>query len=630
MLQKFNERIQGLVAWVIIGVVAITFMLFGVDSYMQAHHAAAVAAEVDKQSISKQAFELQYRRMRQAQEASGLTDGDEKALKHQILDDMIATQVNTHAAHRYGFSLDAAQTNMAIFQIPQFQQDGQFSPERYQQALSNALFTTQTFQDEVRQGMLLNQQRFAFMGTAFALPKEIEQFVKLYGQTRDYRYVRIPANAFFEASKVSEAEAKTYYAQHKDAFLAPESVQLALIKLSMSNVREQFKPTDSILKTYYKNNQANYMAPAKWYVRHILFQTADDATKSEQEAAGARAEAFYKALKALPSLPKDAFEQRAKAAVLEKPTVTQTGVLPWIVAGESSLDSELIHLTSPGALSAPIQTEKGYEIFQLLAYEPAKVNAFDVVKADIEEQWIASQTQAEYARLQEALTDQSYQTPDSLIAVSDSLNLPVEQTERFTREGGSTPITVSKAVIKAAFSQDVLVLGNNSAPIQLDEDTVIVLRVKKHFDAKQKPFEAVSAEIKKQLRHEKAQAEAVRLGENLLRANQGKPLDSTPFLVNHLKWQTVTQATRDSSLAPAEVNRLAFTLSDAKRRNGLVLDGESGYVVVELTQIIDGKLSQLDAEQLISITQQISANYGAIDYDLYVNQLLDQAKIVRH
>lgn len=630
MLQKFNERIQGLVAWVIIGVVAITFMLFGVDSYMQAHHAAAVAAEVDKQSISKQAFELQYRRMRQAQEASGLTDGDEKALKHQILDDMIATQVNTHAAHRYGFSLDAAQTNMAIFQIPQFQQDGQFSPERYQQALSNALFTTQTFQEEVRQGMLLNQQRFAFMGTAFALPKEIEQFVKLYGQTRDYRYVRIPANAFFEASKVSEAEAKTYYAQHKDAFLAPESVQLALIKLSMSNVREQFKPTDSILKTYYKNNQANYMAPAKWYVRHILFQTADDATKSEQEAAGARAEAFYKALKALPSLPKDAFEQRAKAAVLEKPTVTQTGVLPWIVAGESSLDSELIHLTSPGALSAPIQTEKGYEVFQLLAYEPAKVNAFDVVKADIEEQWIASQTQAEYARLQEALTDQSYQTPDSLIAVSDSLNLPVEQTERFTREGGSTPITVSKAVIKAAFSQDVLVLGNNSAPIQLDEDTVIVFRVKKHFDAKQKPFEAVSAEIKKQLRHEKAQAEAVRLGENLLRANQGTPLDSTPFLVNHLKWQTVTQATRDSSLAPAEVNRLAFTLSDAKRRNGLVLDGESGYVVVELTQIIDGKLSQLDAEQLISITQQISANYGAIDYDLYVNQLLDQAKIVRH
>ena len=59
-------------------------------------------------------------------------------------------------------------------------------------------------------------------------------------------------------------------------------------------------------------------------------------------------------------------------------------------------------------------------------------------------------------------------------------------------------------------------------------------------------------------------------------------------------------------------------------------ESNSGYIVVELTQIIDGKLSSLDSEQLASISQQIGANYGAIDYDLYVNQLLEQAKVVKH
>ncbi len=628
MLQKFNERIQGVIAWTIIGVVAFTFMLFGVDSYLQARHDAVAEAEVDGQSISKHAFELQYRRVRQAQEASGMTDGAEKALKQQILNDMIATQVNTRAAHRYGFGLDAAQANAAILQIPQFQKDGQFSADRYQQALSNALFTAQSFQEEVRQGMLLNQQRFAFMGTAFALPQEIENFVKLYGQTRDYRYVRIPTHAFFEGAKVSDDEIKTYYEHHKDAFLSPEQVSLEVVKLSMSSIRDSFKPTAVALNTYYTNNQSNYMAPARWSVRHILFEVADDATKAEKEAVSARAEAFYQTLDA----SSNAFEQHAKTESLKKPGTTQIGLLPWIVAGESDLDIELVNLTKAGDLLGPIKTNTGYEVFQLVAYEPTTVKPFSEVKDDVKEHWLSAHAQTEHARMLEVLTDQSYQTPDSLASVSDVLKLPIEQTERFSRDGGQSPLTASPEVIKAAFSHDVLTLGNNSAPVQLDEDTVIVLRVREHLKAQEKSLQLVRSEIRNTLRKTKAQAKAAQLGDTLLHtSNQAHANNDTQqFLMHHLTWQTVTQATRDSSLAPAEVNHLAFTLSDAKRRAGLSLDDDSGYVVVELKEIVDGKVSMLDAEQLASISQQIGANYGAIDYDLYVNQLLDQSKIVRH
>ena len=618
MLQKFNERIQGVVAWVIISVVALTFTLFGLDSYLQAHRVSAVEAEVDGHAISKQAFELQYRRMRQAQEASGMTDGAEQALKRQILDDMIATQVNTHAAHQYGFGLDATQANMAIFQIPEFQKDGQFSPDRYQQALSNALFTAQGFQEEVRQGMLLNQQRFAFMGTAFALPDEIEKFVKLYGQTRDYKYLRISSRTFLNTVNVSDAEIKTYYEQHPDAFLSPEAVKLELVKIAMPAIRETLKPTNAELKSYYDGNQNNYMAPTKWYVQHVLFKLEDDATQADQDTVLARANAFYETVKAAPK----AFEQRMKATALEKPGTTATGVLPWIEAGASDLDAELIHLTTAGELLGPIKTPKGYEVFQLLAYEPTKLKPYDAVQAEVKAHWLALHTQTEYARLVDALTDQSYQTPDSLVEVSESLRLPLEQSERLTRDGGKTPLSASPDVMKAAFSHDVLTLGNNSAPIQLDEETVLVLRVKSHFKAKQKPLEAVSSEIKQHLMQAKAQAKAKHLGEGLLYSRKKSPLDSS--------WQTVTQATRDSSLAPADINHLAFTLSDAKRRSGLALDGDAGYVVVELSQIIDGKLASLDIEQLASVSQQISAHYGAIDYDLYVNYLLEQAKVVKH
>jgi peptidyl-prolyl cis-trans isomerase D len=626
MLQKFNERIQGVVAWVIVGVIAITFALFGADSYLQAHHASAAEAEVDGKPISKHAFELQYRRVRQAQESSGSTDGAEQQLKRQILDDMIASFVNVRAAHAYGFGLDTEQANAAILRIPQFQKDGQFSPERYQQALSNALFTAQSFQEEVRQGMLLNQQRFAFMGTAFALPEEVAQFVKLYGQTRDYRYARISTAAFAKGIQVSSDEIKTYYDAHTGDFLMPEQVRLEFIKLSMADVRDGFKSSMPLLRTYYENNQANYMAPARWYVRHVLFETPKDASKEDTERASTRAEAFYQQVQFSP----DAFEIKGKVVSQEKSSTVTAGVLPWILAGESTFDSELVNLTKEGQVLSPIKTDAGYEVFQLISYEPTKLKPFDDVKNDVREHWLAERAQAEYARLLEELADLSYQTPDSLVAVSDAVKQPIIQTGLVTRDGGDSPVTLSPQALQAAFSHDVLTLGNNSTPIQLDDDAVIVLRVREHIPAREKPLRDVQGEIKKQVLRDKAHAHAVALGESLLKQHEGGLMDDAFLLTHRLAWQSVTQATRDSSLAPAEVNDLAFTLSKKNPRAGRALPDDAGYVVVELRQVIDGKLSMLDREQVESISQQIGANYGAIDYDLYVSQLLDQAKIVRH
>jgi peptidyl-prolyl cis-trans isomerase D len=49
--------------------------------------------------------------------------------------------------------------------------------------------------------------------------------------------------------------------------------------------------------------------------------------------------------------------------------------------------------------------------------------------------------------------------------------------------------------------------------------------------------------------------------------------------------------------------------------------------VVELKQVHPGDINLLDPEQVSSITQQIEANYGMMDYDLYIHHLMSQAKI---
>ncbi|WED42330.1 SurA N-terminal domain-containing protein [Legionella cardiaca] len=625
MLQKLNERIQGLVAWIVIILIAVTFTLFGVDYYMQSHQASDAAVEVNGQSISKQAFEVNYRRARQQRDAAQMTAGGEKALKKEVLEDMIVNEVSVQAARKNGFEVSVEQANAAILSIPQFQEDGHFSAERYQQALTGAMFTPESFQKEVRQGMLLNQQRFAFMGSAFALPNEIKRFVKLYMQTRDYDYLQIPAANFIKDSQVSDEAIAEYYKQHEKEFIAPEKVSIDYVRLSMQQLREGIAVSDDELKRYYDENQSNFLTPAQWQVSHILFAVPQDASEQIQDEIKQKAEEAYQTLKNNPAQ----FSEWVKTKSDDKLSIANDGVLPWMVAGQTEFDKELATLTTPGEISPPIKSTHGYEIFKLLAYKPAALKPLTEVQTDIKEQLLGELSQTKYAQALEQLSDLSYQSPDSLEPVADALKLTINKTTPFSRRGGKDELTKNKEIVNAAFSHDVLELGNNSEPVQIDNDSVIVLRVNKHYPAAEKPLADVKSYIAKKLALRDAEQKAKQLGTTLLSSKTNEEAREKLLQENQLQWRQVAQATRDTDKADSAVNDLAFGLARTDSKNGRSLKN-GDFVIVHLKKINNGQFKSLDKEQQASIAQQIESSYGVMDYDLYVNGLLSKATINRH
>lgn len=536
---------------------------------------------------------------------------------------MITNEVSIQAARKYGFEVSPEQANAAIVQIPQFQEDGHFSAQRYQQALSGALFTPETFQNEVRQGMLLNQQRFAFMGTSFALSDEIKRFVRLYMQTRDYDYLTVPSDRFEQQAKISEDDIKSYYNQHHKKFMTSEQVTLDYVLLSMHDIKSQIKISPDEIKSYYEENKSNYLTPAQWRVAHILFAVPENATKEEQDSIKQKADEVYSDLKKHP----EQFDKYVASKSDDKLSIANKGILPWITGGQNEYDRVLSNLTRPGQISIPVQTKYGYEIFKLIAYKPVTTKSLQKVENIIKDQLTSDMAQAKYAQVLEQLTDLSYQTPDSLDPVLDSLKLKIQHTEPFSRDGGKQPITKNKQVIHAAFSTDVLELGNNSEPIQIDNDSVIVLRVKKHIPSREQTLDEVRDQIKKILAKQYGDAKAKEIGSSLLHPVEDKQQQEL-IANNQFEWHSVENASRDSDKANSLINDLAFNLLRPESRDGVILDN-GDYVVVKLKRINDGKLSSLDQEQRDSLIQQIEASYGMMDYDLYVNNLLHHAKIER-
>ena len=298
-----------------------------------------------------------------------------------------------------------------------------------------------------------------------------------------------------------------------------------------------------------------------------------------------------------------------------------------ITEGEDRYSDALKELRV-GNISDVIISPDSFELLKVLEYTPGRTRPLKEVEAQIRTQLITEASQASYERALETLTDLSYQTPDSLSPVANELNLLVETTGPFTANSGNGSIAENSDIRRAAFSHDVLTLGNNSEPIQLDQDSVVVLRIRQHTPAKLKPLASVADQIKFKLARDKAKEKATLLGSQVLDAAQKGDTALTKIMdENKLTWHRLNKIAREDSSVSSEVNNIAFSIGQSAQPEGHLLKTGGGYLIIRLNKVNAGLISALDKEQIASIKQQIEASYGLMDYDLFINQQLRNAKI---
>lgn len=612
MLQQFNERIKGVVAWVVVILIAFTFVIFGLDYFVQSKQSTSSLAEVNGEAIPVSLFEQVYQRV-QRQDTSASQD---TVIKKQILEDLIINTLALQSAAKTGFYLSPAQVTSSIMHIPQFQENGKFSVARYQQVLSASRFTPENLQREVSQGMLINQQRFAFISGAFVLPAEVARYASLLYETRDYAFSIVPMKAFMPKREVTEADAHTYYQAHLQQFTTRERVSLDYVLLSMDQFKSNAKVTEEEVRQYYQENVASYKTPARWKVSHLLYAFPAEANDKQQEQTRQKAQAAYETLIKTPTY----FNELVNKESDDRLTAKQHGELPWLTLGQSPFDKVLLTLNHVDQISAPFKTNRGYELFKVIQFTPAELKPFAQVSESIRTQLLTEKAQANYAKALESLGELSYQSPDTLEPVAHALKLPILHTQPFSKEGGSDPITQNPELLKAAFSTDVKSLGNNSEPIQVNPSSVVVIRVQKQFPPQPQPFKMVQAQIEQTILNQQAKKEAEAWGLKIIKG-EGLP--------KHLTWETVSNESREGETKHAQIRDVAFTLTQNKQVIGAFLPtGE--YMLVRLDAIRPGKYDALDQEQQQALMHQLESAYGTIDYDLYMRELVETASIKRN
>ncbi|HEB56303.1 MAG TPA: hypothetical protein ENI98_08350 [Gammaproteobacteria bacterium] len=593
MLQLIRDRAQGIVIWTIVGLIIITFALFGLSSYLSDSTTASVAT-VNGVDIPPGEFQQAYQNYQQRLQQM-LGDKyrpelfNENKVRKQVLESLIQQKLLNQELQRAGYRVGPEQIVKRIAGMEVFQEDGKFSPERYKQLLNRQRVNSVAFEQQISQDLTEQQLSSGILLSGFVTDDELERSARLQNQKRELSYILLPKSHYLKNVRLTENEIKDYYEQHKNEFTTPEKISVEYLELNLDDMSREIEVTDKAIAEYYAQQRQSFTRqPEQRKASHILIKVE----KADGESA-----ALEKIKKIQEELAKGAdFGQLAKKYSDDIGSARQGGDLGYFGRGvmDKAFEDAAFSLKK-GEISKPVRSRFGYHLIKLDDIRKARVAKLKDVKESIRHDLQIQQAEQAFYDTVDKLNNLSYEIPDSLEPVAEQLGLEIKKSPLFARKGGSGLFAQPK-VISVAFSDEVLSEGRNSQLIELSDTHVLVLHIAKHEAAKQQALKDVKEQVKTLLRNEKVakkiKADSAALLEKLRAGTDPEKL------VRALKaeWKTVGAVSRideDSGVAlNPQIRYELFQMPRPKKGQKvykkIMLANGDGAVLI-LSAIIDGK-----------------------------------------
>ncbi|WP_417694570.1 SurA N-terminal domain-containing protein [Pseudomonas sp.] len=622
MLQNIRDNSQGWIAKTIIGVIVVLMALTGFDAIFQATTNSNDAAKVNGEEISQnelsQAVDMQRRQLMQQLgkdfDASLL---DEKMLRDSALKGLIDRKLLLQGAQDSKFAFSEAALDQVILQTPEFQVDGKFSAERFDQVIRQLGYSRMQFRQMLAQEMLIGQLRAGLAGSGFVTDAQVLAFARLEKQTRDFATLNIQADS--STVKLTDDEVKAYYDKHAKEFMTPDQVVIDYVELKKASFFDQVSVKDEDLQAAYQKEIANLSEQRR--AAHILIEVNDKVTEAQAKAKIEEIQA---------RLAKgESFEALAKEFSQDPGSANSGGDLGY--AGPGVYDPEFekaLYALSKDQVSAPVRTDFGFHLIKLLGVEAPEVPTFASLKDKLVRELKTQQVEQRFVEATKQLEDASFEASD-LAQPAQDLKLTVHTSAPFGREGGEG-IAANRAVVTAAFSPEVLDEGANSTAIELDPETVVVLRAKEHRKPEQMPLESVDGAIRAQLAKEHASAAAKTRAEKLIAGlRDGKTALDQP--VDGQKWKVIEAATRSQEGIDPAVLQALFRMPKPESKDKPTFSSvtlpDGSLVIVRLNGV--NEAAAPSDEEKAQYRRYLASRVGQQDFAAYRKQLESEADIER-
>ncbi len=555
ILNSIKQNSKGLVTYVIVGLISLTFIvtaLYGID-FSGSSNAVAI---VNDDEISKDAFLSEFnnnKRRLQEKLAEKYTPEYDNALKQSTINTMIDRRLLGQLANELGHATINEELQVLIRSNDIFKVDGKFSLEAYKRILRLNGYNNTQYEaiklDELNQAQI----KYNLLDSAFVTPSALKKIHELNSQQRQFNYLKLSADQYTSKVKVDEKSVRGYYDKQTKLFFEPQKIKVDFIELSLNKIAKDIEVDDDKLFNFYEDEKERFTTEEERQAQHIL-------VKSEQQASE------------IVDLLKQGgdFEKLAAQYSQDDDSKDNGGGLGFFTLGVMMPEFEAkVFSMQVGEVSAPVKTEFGYHVIKLNDIQAGIVKSFDTVRTDLVKLYTQRAAQKLLYSLTEQLTNLTYEA--SLEEAADQMSLKLDSSEFFTRD--STQYEAK--FIATAYSNAVLNEGLNSELIELSKDKFVVLRVKDKLAQRQKLFDEVKGEINTHLTTLLTKTFVDKVANKISDLLKKGDAKSAQVLIdkNQLKWQKVGWIRRDSKKANAVIINKVFALP--KPNSGTVYSTQS-------------------------------------------------------
>ena len=588
MISFLRERLQGIVAFSFLGIVALTFAFLGLPTFTQTFNNNDYA-QIGKYSISQSEY---FRTKSQVEQNLRSQFGDGLNFSDPAIIDIVSNLTNNSIIEKYtlinlvddlDIKVPAKYIETELSKLESFQVDGKFSQDLFKNYLINFNLSKEDLVEDFESDLKLNLAVSLIDATSSSYDKTINQYLDLLTERRSVTFVELNTENVTKEIELTDDALQEYYSSNIEEFSIPESRSYLLLDLKKTNMDLGVSEED--VQQAYNLFLENLPTPEK-RISHIMIirdnYESDEAyqAKVSQVAVETKNVEFSEAVKALSD---------------DLGTVDTNGDLGF-TNGEvfPSEFEQVIRELKLGEISNPIEFESNTHFLKITELTGAENTTLEDKRAELVSELEQIKFEDKVAQVSSNITFSDYSV-EEVYAYAQSNDLEIKDFEGMQID--SLPFSFDNAGV--VIETD---LNNWSSPLQIAVDNYSFAYVYAIAEKTYKEFESVKASVTEKLTAEMksdylnevyASSEDLKLDKDFL---------TSAFEVDNFKVENFKGINRSTSLLSNDIVGKVFNNSDIGQikkettNNGLLI-----YVVEDR---IKGDSSDVSEEDKLAILEE--------------------------
>ncbi len=600
MLSSLRQNASGWIAKIFIGLLVISFAVWGVADVFHGG-AESTVANIGDTEISAEQFQNEYRQEvnnfgRQFGQQLSAEQARQLGIDQRVLNRLITTAVLDQSANNLKLSVSEEAIADSIVDDPNFRgPTGDFSKLIFEQVLRQNGLSEPGYIALQKQATVRNQITQT-IATIPVVPSSLLGAVNQYvNEKRSLRYFKLPIAKADALPEPASDSYQKFYDANKRTFTAPEYRKLSVLTLRPEDLAESIEVTDKELTDAFEDRKNTFGKAEQRTVQQISFKDA-----------GAANEGFEK-LKSGTDFLDLAKELGFTESDIDLGTITKAALADEKIAAAAFQVEE-------GKFSEPVVGSLNTVILRVTKIEPEVVKTFDDVKDELKKTLAREKAENELLDIQDNVED-TLASGATLQETADKLNITHTIFDAVDVRGNGrdgqkvADFPVAPGLLNSAFRSDIDVEND---PLEVSGGGLLWFKVLDIMPEALKPFETVKDDVAKAWKEDEERKALLKLARSVVdRANKGETFaDLAGEYSAEIKTSDPLKRNEDNSDLPRAAVLQAFALGE----NGVgsaAYSNEKARVVFQVHEIqAPEKQAAKDEEQTKQqLVQQFSSDF---------------------